>query len=78
MSKNIQKAWVYIKLEAIMAESGTIWVKMVLSLKHGELFSEMALWLTPNARKYQRPRYAEWADPVVRGVWPLKTVAVDQ
>ena len=47
--KNAQKALVFIKPEAIMAELDTIWVKMLLSLKHGELFSEMALWLTPNA-----------------------------
>ena len=47
--KNVQKALVFIKPEAIMAELDTIWVKMLLSLKHGELFSEMALWPTPNA-----------------------------
>ena len=46
--KNAQKALVLIKPEAIMAELDTIWVKMLLSLKHGELFSEMALWPTPN------------------------------
>ena len=31
-----------------LARSGTIRVKMVPSLKHGELFSEMVLWPTPN------------------------------
>ena len=30
-----------------LAGSGTIWVKMVPSPKHGELFSEMVLWLWP-------------------------------
>ena len=47
--KNVQKALIFINPEAIMAELDTIWVKMLLSPKHGELFSEMALWHTPNA-----------------------------
>ena len=47
--KNAQKALFFIRPEAIMAELDTIWVKMLLSLEHGELFSEMALWPTPNA-----------------------------
>ena len=34
---------------AIWQDRATYGVKMVLSLEHGELFSEMALWLTPNA-----------------------------
>ena len=31
-----------------LAKSGTIWVKMLPMRRHGELFSEMVLWPTPN------------------------------
>ena len=52
--KNVQKALVFIKPEAIMAELDTIWVKMLLSLKHGELFSEMVLGPPPNALNWHQ------------------------